>query len=39
MIAKIITYAVIAWTAYLATGFVIGFTRALWKDLKKVLDG
>jgi len=33
-ILKVFTYAVTAWTIYLVTGFVYGFLKALWKDLK-----
>jgi hypothetical protein len=35
MIFKIFTYACIAWTAYLVTGFVYGFLKSMWKDLKR----
>ena len=36
---KVFAYACIAWTAYLATGFVTGFIRALFKDLKQRRNG
>lgn len=39
MIIKIFTYACIAWTIYLVTGFVFGFFRAMWKELKNNWHG
>lgn len=39
MITRLFIYACIAWTAYLATGFVTGFIKALLKDLKRSRNG
>jgi len=39
MMTKVFAYVCIAWTAYLATGFVIGFIKALLKDLKRSRNG
>lgn len=39
MILTLFTYACIAWTAYLVTGFVYGFLKAMWKDLKSNWNG
>jgi hypothetical protein len=34
MIFNLFAFAVIAWTAYLVIGFVYGFLKAIWEDLK-----
>lgn len=34
LMIKIFTYACLAWTLYLIVGFVYGFVKAVWREVK-----